>query len=105
MIDLKESDVAPIVAQLCRDINKDFDSISGVNSKQEKETGGELKSSFQSQFEKLKKKFESRITPYGHKHKEKKNRFRDRQLRVFFFKRRKKKPFEWKYVNECDLFV
>ena len=86
MIDLKESDVAPIVAQLCRDMNKDFDSISGVNSKQEKETDGELKSSFQSQFEKLKKKFESRITPYGHKHKEKKNRFRDRQLRVFFFK-------------------
>ena len=46
MIDLKESDVAPIVAQLCRDINKDFDSISGVNLKQEKETGGELKVKF-----------------------------------------------------------
>ena len=104
MIDLKQSDVAPIIAQLCRDINKDFDSISGFNSKRAKvkETS---QTSFQSQFEKLKKKFESRITPYGHKHKEKKNRLNDRQLRVFYFKRRKKKPFEWKYVNECDLFV
>ena len=46
MIDLKESDVAPIVAQLCRDINKDFDSISGRQLETGKRDGWRIEVKF-----------------------------------------------------------
>ena len=124
-LNVKQCDVTPIIVQYAKNINKEFMtteeemsmSTNDKNGANNNEDGP--KSEFQIAVEKLKRRFESRVTPYGHKHKESNNSNKKQQyknnnrnnkkkkepLRIYFKQNKIQDHLEWKNTNECDLFI